>query len=67
MEKRAKTSASRRNFLLGLFAGVGASALALGSARAQDAKQAKNMGKSGPVLFHRTAETEKYYKTLTRS
>lgn len=65
MEKRAKQTtpaASRRGFLAGLAAGVGMTAAVLGPKRAQ-AQAAKS---SGPVLFHRTAETEKYYKTLTR-
>jgi hypothetical protein len=59
--KRPATQASRRGFLTGLFAGVGATAAVLaGKAKAQGAKSTG----SGPVLFHRTAETERYYKTV---
>jgi hypothetical protein len=54
--------ASRRGFLMGLLAGAGATAAAATTAKAQAAKPSK----SGPVLFHRTAETERYYKSVTQ-
>ena len=59
--KRPAHQASRRGFLTGLFAGMGATAAVLGS-KAQ-AQGTKAQGTS-PVLFHRTAETERYYKTV---
>jgi len=59
--KRPAPRASRRGFLTGLFAGVGATAAVLGG-KAQ-AQGTKSQG-TGPVLFHRTAETERYYKTV---
>jgi hypothetical protein len=59
--KHSGPTATRRNVLVGLVAGVGASAALLGNAKAQE-KSAP--AQSGPVLFKRTAETERYYKTL---
>lgn len=59
--KKSGTSATRRNVLLGVVAGVGASAAVLSAAEAQ---QKPAPVASGPVLFKRTAETERYYKTL---
>jgi hypothetical protein len=58
---RPAQQASRRGFLAGLFAGAGATAAVLRS-KAQ-AQGTKAQG-TGPVLFHRTAETERYYKTV---
>jgi len=59
--KQRAPSASRRGFLMGLVAGAGVSAAALGTkAQAQGAKPAAG----GPILFHRTAETQRYYKTV---
>lgn len=54
--------ASRRGFLAGLLAGAGATAALAATAKAQTSKPAQ----SGPVLFHRTAETERYYKSVTQ-
>jgi hypothetical protein len=59
--KKSGPSATRRNVLLGVVAGVGASAAVLSGAQAQQKPAASA---SGPVLFKRTAETERYYKTL---
>jgi anaerobic selenocysteine-containing dehydrogenase len=58
--KRPAPQASRRGFLKGLAvaAGVTAAGAAAKPAQAQGAKG------SGPILFHRTAETERYYKTV---
>lgn len=60
--KSATPEASRRNVLLGLVAGAGVTAAVTSSAQAQGKAAPKS---SGPVLFKRTAETERYYKTLT--
>jgi Rieske Fe-S protein len=62
-DKSAETpKASRRGFLVGLLAGAGATA-AVATAKTAKAQAAKP-AKSGPVLFHRTAETERYYKSV---
>lgn len=63
--KSRAPAATRRNVLVGLVAGAGASAALLATARAQGGAAATQ--KAGPVLFKRTAETERYYKTLKRS
>ena len=60
--KGTKPSASRRGFLTGLLAGAGAAA-AMTSAKAQSAAKP---GATGPVLFRRTAESERYYKSVTQ-
>lgn len=59
---------SRRTFLFGLVTGAGVAAAASVAAspkpaRAKTAKSPKRTG-GGPVLYRRTAETERYYKTL---
>lgn len=54
--------ASRRGFLVGLLAGAGATAAVATTAKAQ--QQPAKPAKGGPVLFHRTAETERYYKSV---
>jgi hypothetical protein len=59
--KKGGPLATRRKVLLGIVAGVGASAALLPAAEAQ---QKGGSTASGPVLFKRTAETERYYKTL---
>jgi hypothetical protein len=64
MDQEAKhitPSATRRNVLLGLVAGAGVTAAVASSAQAQSKPVEKP---AGPVLFRRTAETERYYKTL---
>ena len=55
----------RRKFLTGFLAAVGGAATALflpKRARAEAKKQAAQEG--GPILYRRTEETEKYYRTL---
>jgi hypothetical protein len=59
--KKSAPKASRRNVLLGLVAGAGVTAAVTSPARAQQKAAPKP---SGPALFKRTAETERYYKTL---
>lgn len=53
---------SRRGFLAGLASALGVAA-AGSPARAQ---KKDSPAKSGPVLFRRNAETERYYKTVQR-
>ncbi len=64
MGKENKTS-NRRNFLWGLVAGVGAATVAMASVGKASSKPGKAAKKAaGPVLYRRTAESERYYKTL---
>ncbi len=63
--KKKPTVASRRNFLFGLLAGTGVASVALvagGSAKASTAQPGQP--DEGPVLYRRTKEAERYYKTL---
>ncbi len=56
----------RRGFLAGLLTGVGAATL-IGGVRGgkSEAKEKEPEQKpSGPILYRRTPEIEKYYKTL---
>lgn len=63
--KKKPAVASRRNFLFGLLAGTGAATAALavaGKAKAKSLTPAQP--EEGPVLYRRTEEAERYYKTL---
>ena len=60
--KQGLPTASRRNLLLGLLTGAGVATAVASSARAQE--KAAAAPAKGAVLFRRTAETERYYKTL---
>ena len=63
--KEKTTVASRRKFLFGLLAGTGAATAALavaGKARAKSGETA--VPAEEPVLYRRTKEAERYYKTL---
>jgi hypothetical protein len=67
--KREKKSVGRRTFLAGLLTGGGVAAgLAAASGKAGPAK-AETPGQSvasEPVLYRRTEEAERYYRTLYR-
>ena len=59
----------RRGFLFGMLTGVGAAALVSGvrggKSEAKEAREkAPEQKPSGPILYRRTPEIEKYYKTL---
>ena len=54
----------RRSFLKGLLTGAGV-AVALGMVPKKAAAQ-KKPGVPDPILYRRTEETEKYYRTLYR-
>ena len=61
-----KKSLGRRTFLVGLMTGAGVAA-ALGAApRKAAAKKELTQARSGggPILYRRTKEAERYYKTL---
>ncbi|MFQ5521409.1 MAG: formate dehydrogenase [Candidatus Methylomirabilia bacterium] len=64
--KKAKGN-SRRTFLLGLLTGAGAAAAVAASpkpARAKKVTSAAPATGGGPILYRRTAEADRYYKTL---
>ena len=54
---------SRRGFLVGMLAGVGAVAAMGGGAKEAAASAAKE-GKGEPILYRKTEETARYYRTL---
>lgn len=61
-ENKAST---RRGFLVGLLAGIGAIAAMGGGAKEAGASpQAGSKKVPDPILFRRTRETIRYYKTL---
>ncbi len=65
---QSKTSVARRTFLVGLLTGAGAAA-ALGSipkkaAAKKDHELAQGGATIQPILYRRTKEVERYYKTL---
>ena len=63
--KKKTDRTGRRNFLFGLIAGTGAVSLALGSGgKAKAAGRASDKKQKGPILYRRTKEAERYYKTL---
>ncbi|MFQ5850911.1 MAG: hypothetical protein ACE5JU_10025 [Candidatus Binatia bacterium] len=60
-----KGSQSRRKFLGGFLAGVGgAAAWLLVPKRARAAGEKPTVRAIGPILYRRTREAERYYKTL---
>ncbi|HZS31886.1 MAG TPA: formate dehydrogenase [Methylomirabilota bacterium] len=67
--KRVKTAVGRRGFLAGLFTGGGlAAALGTTTGRAapRTAAPARQPSPGEPILFRRSAESERYYRTLYR-
>jgi hypothetical protein len=62
-----KKSAGRRTFLVGLLTGAGAAAVSA-APRAADTGEPKAdpPASSEPVLYHRTEDTNRYYRTLYR-
>ncbi|MFQ5898177.1 MAG: formate dehydrogenase [Candidatus Methylomirabilia bacterium] len=63
--KQAKGN-SRRTFLLGLLTGAGAAAAVAASPKPARAKKVTSVtpARGGPILYRRTAEADRYYKTL---
>ncbi|MFQ5830281.1 MAG: twin-arginine translocation signal domain-containing protein [Candidatus Methylomirabilia bacterium] len=58
---------SRRTFLFGLLTGAGVAAAVAAlpkPARAKRVTSATPATSGGPILYRRTAEAERYYKTL---
>jgi len=69
-EKAPASRSGRRNFLVGLLTGAGVVAAIAGVNRTTAARPAgsasgENPG-GGPILYRRTEETERYYRTLYR-
>jgi hypothetical protein len=65
---QAKKSVARRGFIVGLLTGAGAAA-ALGSlSKKAAARKEKELAQAGasiqPILYRRTKDVERYYKTL---
>lgn len=62
-----KKGAGRRGFFLGLLATVGTASLAMAATRFPGMKKQKRKkidAPSGPILYKRTKEAERYYNTL---
>ncbi len=60
-----KTGQQRRKFLAGFLARVvGIAAWLLAPKRARAAGKKSAADATGPILYHRTEETERYYRTL---
>ena len=66
MDKTKKPS--RRNFLIGMVTGAGVAAVAMGTMGRAGRKAVKGTepeaASTETVLYRRTAEAERYYKTL---
>ncbi len=57
----------RRMFMAGFLAGLaGVAAWLLAPKRARAAMKKSAAPATGPILYHRTEETERYYRTLYR-
>lgn len=57
----------RRKFLAGFLAGIaGGAALLFAPRRARAEAKKTEAPEAGPILYHRTEETERYYRTLYR-
>ena len=64
-DSESQTGKARRTFLARLLAGMGAAALLSGPRRARAAKHRQTQAE-GPILYRRSPETERYYRTLYR-
>ena len=59
-----QTRQARRTFLARTLAGLGAAAALLSRPRRGRAAQPGATPAKGPILYRRTAESERYYRTL---
>jgi hypothetical protein len=68
MEKREISGKQpRRKFFTSLLSGIaGAAALLLAPRRARAEAKKTQAPEGGPILYHRTEETERYYRSLYR-
>lgn len=62
--KKNQNQSSRRGFLTGILAGVGVATAAVAAGSSKAKAQPEGDTPRGPVLYHRSAETERYFKTL---
>lgn len=68
MEDKRQEGQPRRTFLAGMMAAVGGAAALLSRSKTSEAREATPVeSTSGPILYHRNEETERYYKSLYRS
>lgn len=66
-QKELQGKQPRRRFLAGLLASIaGGAALLFAPRRARAEAKKPTAQDSGPILYHRTEETERYYRTLYR-
>ncbi len=63
-DKEGKLTASRRTFLSGLLASVGGLTALLAAPKKAHARKKPTVPATGPVLYRRTPEAERYYRTL---
>ena len=66
MDKNTQANGpSRRKFLVGMLTGAGVATIAAVAVGKNGEKSAtSDATPTGPILYRRTAETERYYKTL---
>ena len=65
-QKRESGGQPRRTFLAGFLAGVGGAIAVLSAPKRTRAATTKpTVAAAGPILYRRTKETERYYKTLS--
>jgi len=62
--KKPANGVSRRKFFAGLAAGMGMAGVAMAAGKSEKATTDTVENNKGPVLYRRTAEAERYYKTL---
>ena len=62
--KNTNKKSSRRGFLTGMLAGVGAATAVVAAGSGKAKAQPEGETPKGQVLYHRSPETERYFKTL---
>ncbi len=68
MSDKQQEGQPRRTFLAGMMAAVGGAAALLSRPKSSEAREAApTEPASGPVLYRRNEETERYYTSLYRS
>lgn len=64
-DDESQAGQARRTFLARMLTGLGAAAALLSRPRrGRAAAQPESVSAKGPILYRRTAETERYYRTL---
>ena len=64
MDKKETRGVNRRAFFTGLLAGAGVAGLALTGKKAQAGETTPKPKDKGPVLYHRTPDVDRYFKTM---